>query len=71
MNDPILAMLSKHADMEDGRLINIKDTEHIIYLQPGIDPIRQTQYRAGHNERDFDRLYAAKMYKVGVMASPV
>jgi len=51
LKSEILAILEQQSEMWGGKLVEITATEHRIRLKPNTDPIRQTPYRAGHQNR--------------------
>jgi len=78
LKSEILAMLERHSQMWSGKLGEIAATEHRIRLKPNTDPIRQTPYRAGHQNRKLINEQVESMLKAGVIeaaqsewASPV
>jgi hypothetical protein len=71
-------MLHPHNAMWNGKLGEIKVTEHRIELQPGARPVYQAPYRAGRQGREVEKEEVERMLKTGVIepansewASPV
>ena len=60
-------VLRRHQEMWNGKLGEIRATEHRIELLPDAKPHRQMPYRMGHREREFERTEIDKMLKDNVI----
>ena len=76
--EKVLAMLSKHRTMWDGRLGQVHSTAHRIQLIPGAKPAYSQPYRAGTKAREAESSEIHRMLRAGVIepatsewASPV
>jgi transposase InsO family protein len=74
----VVDMLSKHAEMWNGKLGEISVTKHRIELVPNARPVYQAPYRAGKQSREIENTEVQRMLKAGVIepansewASPV
>jgi len=74
----VQALIRRHEYMLDGTFWSIDAPVHRVEIQPGTKPIRQQQYRAGHNARDMirdgvNRMLEAKVVRPSTSewASPV
>ena len=74
----VRALLEKYSSMWDGKLGEIKLTEHRIDLMPDARPFAQPPYRAGPKARQIEQEHVDKMIREGVIepaqsawASPV
>ena len=74
----VLQVLDKHEAMWNGKLGELRATEHRIELKEGTRPIRQVPYRAGHHSREMIKRQINAMKDAGVIepaksewASPV
>jgi hypothetical protein len=76
--EKVLAMLTKHRTMWDGRLGQVHSTVHRIQLTPGAKPAYSQHYRAGAKAREAESAEIQRMLKAEVIepatsewASPV
>eukprot|EP00170_Pyropia_yezoensis_P001995 contig_8509_g1999 len=58
LRDQLMGLVEKYKSLWDGTLGLIKNTVHHIHLKPGITPVRQMPYKAGHRhlQREEDQM---------------
>jgi len=70
-HDAIKAMLNKHKEMWDGKLGEVKTTEHAIDLKEDAKPVRSHPYRAGPKERELAEAEIQRQLRDGVIEPAV